>query len=348
MSAPRLRPLRGATLENTHAETCRIHGDATADLLSQQWRIDARPPLTVTRLALPSGAHKPPVLLVHGFAQNRYTWHTRHRSPAAGLARAGFDVFNLELRGHGLSRFEGEAGAEAFADYVEDVRRTVEALPGRAFLIGHSLGGAAIYGAATELATGPWEPRGVVGIGAVYGFGQGNPLLKAAGLATHAMSSRIPGLSRVQVRSRWIGRALGQMYGMTDILGYTVPVSGWWPGSIEPELLAERLEEGFDWTSVQVWQDMSRWAAAGVFDYDAAWRTTDVPLLVVLGDKDHLLPHEAGRLAYDRSGSRDRSLQLMTDWDHEVHWGHLDLVLGRLAPRHVWPLIHDWMVARCP
>ncbi|HCH65313.1 MAG TPA: hypothetical protein DFR83_21080 [Deltaproteobacteria bacterium] len=117
---------------------------------------------------------------------------------------------------------------------------------------------------------------------------------------------------------------------------------------MEPELLEERLEEGFDWTSVRVWQEMARWAATGEFDYDAAWRATDVPLLVILGDKDHLLPPEDGRVAYDHSGSGDKSMVLMSDWEHEVHWGHLDLVLGRLAPDHVWPCVDEWMRARCP
>jgi len=71
-----------------------------------------------------------------------------------------------------------------------------------------------------------------------------------------------------------------------------------------------------------------------------------VPLLVVLGDKDHLLPPQDGRVAYERSGSSDRTLQLMSKWDHDVHWGHLDLVLGKRAPQHVWSLVQAWLDAR--
>jgi len=324
-------------------QTVTIHQDEVAEVVVEEWLLQGQSPLALTRRHLPGGARRPPVLLVHGFAQNRFTWHTSKRSWASALARAGYDVWNLELRGHGKSRGEGQLGAEAFGDYVDDVVRVARALPDRAFMVGHSLGGAAIYGAATLLAGEAAAPRGVVGIGAIYSFGRGNPLLKAAGVLTHGLSTRVSALSKVQVRSRLFGRALGRMYAMTDVLGYAVPVSGWWPGSIEPELLAERLEEGFDWTSVQVWQEMARWAATGEFEYDAAWQTTDVPLLVVLGDKDHLLPPVDGRVAYERSGSSDRTLQLMSKWDHEVHWGHLDLVLGTLAPRHVWSLVQAWL-----
>src|SRR4249920_3462141 len=48
-----------------------------------------------------------PVLLVHGYGQNRYAWHLPARSFSNYLARAGFDVWNLELRGHGRSRHLG-------------------------------------------------------------------------------------------------------------------------------------------------------------------------------------------------------------------------------------------------
>jgi pimeloyl-ACP methyl ester carboxylesterase len=43
---------------------------------------------------------KAPVLLIHGFGQNRYAWHLPSRSPANHLARAGFDVYNLDLRSY--------------------------------------------------------------------------------------------------------------------------------------------------------------------------------------------------------------------------------------------------------
>src|SRR5262245_51905788 len=45
-----------------------------------------------------------PLLLVHGWGQNRYIWHLPSRSLSNYLARAGFDVYNLDLRGQGRSR----------------------------------------------------------------------------------------------------------------------------------------------------------------------------------------------------------------------------------------------------
>lgn len=342
--APRL-------LESTEV-TQAIHQARSVRLHKERWRVPGPVPLGLVRKHLPGGPILPPVMLVHGFAQNRYSWHTSMRSMSAWLAERGFDVWNLELRGHGHSRAEGDTdavqGAERFADYVEDVVRAAGALPGPAFWVGHSLGGAAIYGAATQI-QGPNRPRGVVGIGGLYTFAQDNPFLKLLGTLTHfaADPSRMGGApGRVQIRSRLAGQIIGRLYSISDIAGYTFPISGWWPGSMEPDLLQERLERGFDWTSVKVWQEMSRWAVTGTFDYDTEWRETDVPLLVILGDKDHLLPIRDGREAFLRSGSTDKTMQVFDDYNHGTHWGHLDLILGKDAPKHVWPLVAQWMELR--
>ncbi len=339
-------------IETEQAEL-RLHGSETALLQLERWRLDAQPSLALWRSLPPEGCRRPPVVLVHGFAQNRFSWHTRLRSFSGWLAARGWDVWNLELRGHGESRGEGQLGAEDFDDYVLDVMAAARAIQmdfGSPFLIGHSLGGAAVYAASARLAAEGHPPRGVIGLAGIYGFGQGNPWIGTLCRLTHSISSSSI-FSKVQVRSRLLGKALGQLYGITDVLGYTFPISGWWPGSVEPELLAERLEHGFDWTSVRVWQEMSRWAATGRFDgrdvdYDDLWRGSEVPVLVVLGDKDHLLPPTDGRVAYERTGAADKELIELDPWSTGHHWGHLDIVLGQAAPRWVWSPVESWMAAR--
>lgn len=317
-------------------------------LHKEVWEVGPDPAVAMVRKHLPGGPTRPPVLLIHGFAQNRYSWHTSRRSMSAWLAERGWDTWNLELRGHGRSRGGGQLGAERFADYVVDLERAAAALPDRAFWIGHSLGGAAAYAAAASLAArGEVLPRGIVGIGALYHFAGANRALRLLSRLTWSARDA-PWMSALQVRTRLFGWLLGKLYGMTDVAGYTFPISGWWPGSIEPDILQERLTRGFDWTSVKVWQEMARWAATGQLEWDQDWAATDVPLLVLAGDEDHLMPPADARTAYDRSGSRDKRFLVFDDWHHEAHWGHLDLVLGRLAPRHVWPEIDAWMAERIP
>jgi pimeloyl-ACP methyl ester carboxylesterase len=115
---------------------------------------------------------------------------------------------------------------------------------------------------------------------------------------------------------------------------------------VERELLDERLRRGFDWTSVRVWLEMSRWAVEKSFDYEDEWAEMRHPLLVMLGDKDSLLPPTDGRRAFDLSISEDRTLREFNLYEDGMHWGHLDLVLGRHAPRYTWPCLDSWMRER--
>src|SRR5690349_2969564 len=107
----------------------------------------------VRKRAVGAGGTLAPVLLIHGFGQNRYAWHLPSRSLANHLARAGFDVFNLDLRGHGRSRHFGARRSRGIDDYVtEDLPSAVEevyALSGKrpVYLVGHSLGGLVSYAA---------------------------------------------------------------------------------------------------------------------------------------------------------------------------------------------------------
>ena len=185
----------------------------------------------------------------------------------------------------------------------------------------------------------------MIGIGGIYTFAQHNRFLRMLGRITWRLRD-VPAVGNLQIRTRLGGHIAAKLYSLTDVAGYTFPVSGWWPGSIEPDLLAERLTRGFDWTSVTVWQEMSRWAATGKFEYDADWCKADVPLLVILGDFDHLVPPGDGRAAYARSGSRDKTLLELDDFHHRVHWGHLDLIIGKHAREYVWTALCDWMIAR--
>ncbi len=303
--------------------------------LTRKWAGPAAGPLTDRR-----------IVLVHGFAQNRYTWHASTRSLSAWLAAQGYDVWNLELRGHGLSRGQtpAEARAGRFSAYVDDAATLAEAL-GPAFWLGHSLGGAVSYAAATRA-----QMRGVVGIGGLYSFAQANKSLNLL-----CQLSRLFGaggdraaavLGTLSVKTRLAGQLLGRLYGISDVAGYAFPISGWAPGSMEPELLAERMERGFDWTNLSIWMDMAKWGQTGSPEWDADWAATQLPVLVVAGDLDHLMPPSDARMAYDRSGSHDKTWMLLDDYATGHHWGHVDLLLGKHARQFVWEPLRDWMAVR--
>jgi alpha-beta hydrolase superfamily lysophospholipase len=297
------------------------------------------------------------VLLVHGFAQNRYSWHLSTRSFVNYLADLGLDVYNLELTGHGRSRDYGTASARSFSDYVDDGASVIRAVAqwsglGRTFVAGHSLGGAVCYAAAPRVRE---QVAGIVGIAGLFRFGA-NPV-------TRGIAEFLEQLGRIEpivrtlgagVRTRLLGRVIAQFWEHADDLFWSFPMAGWVPGSTEPHVVQERLIRGFDWTGLNILLTMMRWAADGSFtgergeNYEEAFAALDVPLLVVAGDRDRLLPPEDARPAYDISRSHDKTYKLFSPAREEVHWGHLDIVLGRLAPTYVWPYVGNWILERCP
>jgi pimeloyl-ACP methyl ester carboxylesterase len=312
----------------------------------------AHPIAMVRKRALALSRSAPPVLLVHGFGQNRYTFHTSRRSFVNYLASAGFDVFNLDLRGRGRSRRFGGALRDATLDdfITEDVPaaiRSVLRLTGysQLLLVGHSMGGLISYCVAGSSMRE--QVAGVVSIGAPYRFGEGSaflrlvfaPLLYGARL-TGAFDSNPPIpldlLSRQWRRHRWF----------SDSRFFPMPLRPWAPGSMEPEVLEENLKSAYEHTRMAIalgivgtGSENALKSHDGLTDYGLAFELTDTPLLVIAGSRDSLAPPRSVKAAYERSRARDKTYR-------EFPLGHIDMVLGRDAPFTVWPAVRNWLEAR--
>jgi pimeloyl-ACP methyl ester carboxylesterase len=78
----------------------------------------------------------PTVVLLHGGGQTRHSWGTT----LSALARLGWLVYSVDLRGHGESEWaaDGDYSLDAFAG---DVRAVADQVGGRPTLVGASLGG---------------------------------------------------------------------------------------------------------------------------------------------------------------------------------------------------------------
>lgn len=320
-----------------------VHGDDTEPVFRERLELpaeDGHPPLAVERTIPVAGPFRPPVILVHGFAQNRYSWRLSRRSMVAWLARQGHEVLVLELRGHGESRALGAGNATEFHEYVVDLLRVIRRVEVPPFVIGHSLGGAVAIGASTEVPL-----AGLVHLAGVYTFATDNRTLRGLAHLTKAFEPLLT-LAPVRMKTGWAGDLIARLYSVTDIAGYGAPIAGWVPDSFERDLLEERLTKGFDWTSVEVWLQMSRWATGEPLAYAPRFAEIDLPLLVIVGDADPLVRPADARRCYEGSGSTDKELLLMEAFEHQVHWGHIDLILGRKAPEEVWPRIGAWLAAR--
>lgn len=291
------------------------------------------------------------VVLLHGYGQNRYAWHLPSRSIFNYLAKAGFDVFNLELRGHGRSRHLGAHPPTNVATFVqEDVPAAIEEVqriagPRPVFLVGHSLGGLVAYASAAKLRG---AVAGVVTLGSPYQFTHGSWALATLGTAMLALDRRVP-LGHGGIELKPLMESVRLLRGFIESPAFLFPIRGFAPRSLEPQVLSQHMSLAMDVGSVAVLRSMFHAAAearrgghcmGALATYaDAFESREDLPLLVIAGTKDDLAPPASVLPAYQRSRSSDKTYRTFPR-------GHLDLVVGRDSPQTIWPLIESWLAKR--
>ena len=319
---------------------------------------DGKPLIMTRKEPLDGAKHHNPVMLVHGLGQNRFSWHLSRRSMENFLVRNGFEVFNVELRGHGLSRAAGSDAPENFEAYVRyDIPafiRSIQDLSGKqkTFYIGHSLGGIISYCLGVRHRN---DLAGIVSIAGPFDFGKGNLPMKLLAKIGKLLSDRTPLFH------------LHPSYFYVDFLGMFVtaglfyldhpwnhfPFNIWHARSTERDLLEERIKKGFDRTSITVFELLVRWAATGHFlstdkstDYSKDLRQLDLPILFVVGDRDAVVPPVSVEEGFRIAASKDKTFKLFNPTEHGGSWGHCDLICGDRAPKEVWPFVLDWLVER--
>jgi len=298
-------------------------------------------------LAAPTSAT---LLLIHGYGQNRYAFHLPSRSLVNHLARAGFDVFNVDLRGRGRSGHLGARRPRSVGEFIlEDVPAALDEIrqvsgDRPVFLVGHSLGGVVSYCVSVEQRS---RIAGVISLGSPYHFTVGSRWLAGLTSAFMALDDRVK-LPNFVVPARAYGRFVRTARRVVESPFYPVPFRGFHRGAIEPEVLEQHMGLAMDRGSIATMRAMFSWAREirarkqeddGLFGYAARFEALDIPLLVVAGSYDDLAPPASVRPAYDRSRSSDRSYR-------ELPFGHVDMLIGREAPQLTWPLLESWLKKR--
>ena len=262
--------------------------------LGRTERIDLRS-ADGTRLAVRSSGRldAPCILLVHGLSLSHEIWEAQRRA-----LEACYRVVTLDLRGHGDSddAVTGDYSADALG---ADVTAVLATLDGPSVVVGHSMGGMAVLAALAarpELAAGPVAGVSLVNMAVsavISGFGGGTI---AAGI----------GFARERALSTRLGRVL---YGGVDDAGLprgndlaTVVTRTLGVGTDAPEEAVRKLRRLVLDSRPQVAGAM--WRTAGTLDQIEIARSLTVPLLVIAGARDRVLPvHHSRRLADNVAGA---------------------------------------------
>lgn len=300
------------------------------------------------------------VMLVHGLGQNRYTWTLTKRSFENFLIDKGFSTFNIELRGHGLSRANGSDHPETYETYLNyDMPAFIDAIYNitgkkKFFYVGHSLGGSISYCIGSKFQD---KLAGIISIGGPFHMAEGNRLLKSVALIGVAVGKVYPFKKRqpdvFYIDYIGILTAMGLKDIMDSAWFKRVPLQLWHPGSIEDDILTERITKGFDRTSFNVVKYFFQWGARGRFlsscgsiNFKDRIKDLNIPILFVNGDVDYGVPEKAVRRAYDLASTEDKTFKTFGGEKNDLHWGHCDLICGKDAPDVTWPYMFNWMEKR--
>lgn len=302
-----------------------ISAERRGDLIEDVYRLkpgnspDFTVELVVTRLgqvATPD-VRGVPVILLHGSFSNRRFWYSpKGLGLGAYLARAGFDVWIPEMRGHGLSARNEAYRHNRVADYARYDLPAIAAFvceqAGQTpHWIGHSLGGTTLAAALG---------------GHHLGVGQ------AASVAL--FGSQIS-------RSYWPLKVPPLTWSMRLLLKRFGHVSG------------SRFKRGPEDEPMGVVLESMRWH--GLFgrfgdkkdDWWSGLREVQVPTLCVAAVGDHQDPEWACRALFERFGCQDKEfLCLGREHGFTEDFGHVQMLVSKAAQAQVWPLVADWLTRR--
>ena len=299
-----------------------ISAERRGDLSEDVYRLkpanspDISVELAVTRLGLADtgAASGVPVILLHGSFSNRRFWYSpKGVGLGAFLARAGFDVWLPEMRGHGLSVRNRHWQKNRVADYARydlpAIAAFIREQTGQiAHWIGHSQGGISLAAA----------------LGGQY---LGTPAVASAAFFGCQVNRRY-----------WPLKIPPVEWGAYLLLRRFAQLSGL------------QLKRGPEDEPVSIALETLRWHGfLGRFkdserDWWAGLAEVQLPILAVAGAGDKQTPAWACRKLYDQLGSEQRQfICLGREQGFSSDFGHVDMLASEAAQREVWPLVAKWL-----
>ena len=300
--------------------------------------------------------HSVPVILCHGMGANRLTFDMNAKqSLAVYLRDQGFDVWSLELRGHGLSDRPGFMRHQQFGwgvdDYLEkDMPAAITAVcekthSTQVHWVGHSMG--AILG---------WSRLALNSTPDLL-----NPNIKSAVLIAGAIdysetSSDYHFLKRARPISQFLP-ALPVSW-LTCLIS---PFAGRLENRIEAfkyelsnldGLLARKLQAlGFHPISMPVMNQLATaMESGGLLIQKGSFKVKEhlgqitTPVLAIAADRDRqCAPYAIESSLKLLSGTENEFRCFGTGSGQETHYGHFDVLFGKRVESEVFPVIANWL-----
>ncbi|RMO97697.1 Esterase/lipase/thioesterase protein [Pseudomonas syringae pv. philadelphi] len=300
-----------------------ISAERCGDLVEDVYRLkpanspDPSVELVVTRLGRVDqpDVRGVPVILLHGSFSNRRFWYSpKGVGLGAYLARAGYDLWIPEMRGHGLSSRNQSYRANCVAQYARfDLPAiaafVVEQSAQVPHWIGHSLGGTTLAAALGG------QYLGTESVASVALFG--------SQVSRTYWPLKIPPL-------QWLARLLLRSF---------------------EHISGPRFKSGPEDEPIGLVLESLRWH--GLFgrfgEHDNHWwdglKAVQVPVLAVAAVGDHQDPVWACRTLFDQIGGDQHKQFLCLGREHGFSddFNHVQMLISKAAQQQVWPRVLGWL-----
>lgn len=298
----------------------------------------------------PGKRSRHPVLLVHGLASNyrNMDFPIKDLSLAHHLSKKGFDCWIVDLRGSGLSK-KGtfQPYKWYFDDFVfQDLPAAVDTLTTltgakKFHWVGHSLGGLLAF---------PFA----------HNYHRRNVFQSLITVATPVTTASRPGYFKITHRfdriiklfprlpyktlSKMATRFVDLVLGLEDNALFSRE-------NMTREILITIMEHAVESVPTSLILQIHDWLNHQYFaskdkkiDFMKSLEELSMPILMIAGSVDSFTPLADIRLAFRRLRSAKKTLMVFgKSRGHEHDYGHIDLLLGKNAPKEVYPEIVRWL-----
>ena len=234
---------------------------------------------------LPEGEERGVVVIAHGASEHG----GRYRYVVERLVPENFAVYAIDHRGHGRSdgdRAQIDRMAHVVADLDQLVEHAIACHPDvPVFLLGHSMGGCVAISYA---------------------------LVHQRKLAGLALSSPLAALAAAPLPLRFVARGLSMVLPGAGV--YKVESDA---VSRDPDEVADYERDPLNHRGKLPARTVQELADA-IATFHARSPELTVPLLVMIGTADDLVPPEGGRMVHHRASSADKTLRIYDGFFHEI------------------------------
>ncbi len=296
-----------------------------------------------------------PVLLVHGLGTNRYDvdFPDPRLSLAKFLHSRGFDTWFVELRGTGrsyksnlLSRYLSHLRTNwTFDDYafkdLPAVVAHIQKVTGKTKLhwVGHSLGGTLVYAAIEALGNNVCASAVTLGaamsatskIGLIRFLEKIDPFIKPMPY----LPMKHMALAGAPI-ARWLAPMEDNFFYASD--------------NIDLKTIEIGLQMAVENVSTALFLQLHDWYTNNHFrsrDHSFSYRDhlkkIEAPFLICAGSVDGLTGYPDVHFPFRQIRSKKKRFRVFSrETGCRTEYGHMDLMLGKNAPREVFPEIANW------